>query len=245
VGFSDHAADFAATGDRPGTAVADLQGVGVPPWLSQALAEARGAADAVLLTPHWGSNFTSEPPRHVRAAVAVLRQQATLIAGHSAHAFHGVERNVLYDLGDFLETYAGKRATGSLAERALRRGVREIKSIGVEIASAVSRREGSGSSAGSGPRQPLYRRLLGRSQRLLLEARASRLRDDLGLLFLVTLDASGPKRLEALPLKLAHSRTQLAKGEDAAWISRRFRRACRALGTTAAEEGERLVITWR
>jgi len=87
--------------------------------------------------------------------------------------------------------------------------------------------------------------VLGRSQRLLLEARASRLRDDLGLLFLVTLDASGPKRLEALPLKLGHSHTQLAKLEDAAWISRRFRRACRGLGTTVEEEGGRLVITWR
>ena len=30
---------------------------------------------------------------------------ATLVAGHSAHVFHGVAGRVLYDLGDFLDDY--------------------------------------------------------------------------------------------------------------------------------------------
>jgi poly-gamma-glutamate capsule biosynthesis protein CapA/YwtB (metallophosphatase superfamily) len=72
-----------------------------------------------------------------------------------------------------------------------------------------------------------------------------RLRNDLGLLFLVTLDAAGPLRLEALPLKLDFCHTRLAVGEDAAWIGRRFRSACAALGTTVQDTAGRLIVNWR
>ena len=72
-----------------------------------------------------------------------------------------------------------------------------------------------------------------------------RLRNDLGLLFLVTLDRRGPIRLEALPLKLEFCHTRLAAGEDAAWIRGRFRAACATLGTTVEDEAGRLTISWR
>ena len=72
-----------------------------------------------------------------------------------------------------------------------------------------------------------------------------RLRNDLGLLFLVTLDAAGPLRLEALPLKLEYCHTRLATGEDAAWLRRRFRSACAALDTSVEGAAGRLIITWR
>jgi poly-gamma-glutamate synthesis protein (capsule biosynthesis protein) len=46
----------------------------------------------------------------VRAAAReLLAAGATLIAGHSAHVFHGVAPRVLYDLGDFLDDYAVER----------------------------------------------------------------------------------------------------------------------------------------
>jgi poly-gamma-glutamate synthesis protein (capsule biosynthesis protein) len=72
-----------------------------------------------------------------------------------------------------------------------------------------------------------------------------RLRNDLGLLFLVTLDGRGPVRLEALPLKLEYCHTRLATGEDAAWMRRRFRLACAALGTDLEPAADRLIISWR
>jgi poly-gamma-glutamate capsule biosynthesis protein CapA/YwtB (metallophosphatase superfamily) len=72
-----------------------------------------------------------------------------------------------------------------------------------------------------------------------------RLRNDLGLLFLVTLDGGGPIRLEALPLKLDFCHTRLATGEDAAWMRQRFRAASAALGTTVEEAAGRLLISWR
>jgi poly-gamma-glutamate synthesis protein (capsule biosynthesis protein) len=68
------------------------------------------------------------------------------------------------------------------------------------------------------------------------------MRNDLGLLFLV--DLSGD-RLEAIPLKLEFTHTQLASGEDAAWIEHRFVAACAELDVEAAVEGDRLVTTWR
>jgi poly-gamma-glutamate capsule biosynthesis protein CapA/YwtB (metallophosphatase superfamily) len=70
-------------------------------------------------------------------------------------------------------------------------------------------------------------------------------RNDLGLLFLVTLDARGPVRLEALPLKLEYCHTRLATGEDAAWLQRRFRSACAALDTSVEGAAGRLIINWR
>ena len=105
-----------------------------------------------------------------------------MIAGHSAHVFHGGEPGILYDLGDFLDDYAV---------------------------------------------DPV-------------------LRNDLGLLFLVTLDRQGPLRLEAVPLKLEFCHTRLADADEAAWIRGRFRAACAALGTEVEEEEEgRLVMVWR
>jgi len=69
-----------------------------------------------------------------------------------------------------------------------------------------------------------------------------KLRNDLGLLFLVDLAGDG---LEAIPLKLEFARTRLAEGEDAAWIRRRFVEACAKLGTDVRDEDGRLVARWR
>ena len=179
IGFADHPEDFAAESGRPGIAFADLREE-VPSWLPELIGGVN--ADAVLVTPHWGPNMTPEPVPHVRAAAReILAAGATLIAGHSAHAFHGVDRPILYDLGDFLDDYAV---------------------------------------------DPI-------------------LRNDLGLLFLVTFDELGPLRLEAVPLKLDFCRTKLAEEEDAAWVRKRFTDACAAFGTEVTREDGRLVISWR
>jgi poly-gamma-glutamate capsule biosynthesis protein CapA/YwtB (metallophosphatase superfamily) len=178
LGCSDHPADFAAAPDAPGIAYADLQRD--LEWLPDAIAGLD--VDAVLVTPHWGPNMTPEPLPYVRQAAAGLREAgATLIAGHSAHVFHGVQPGILYDLGDFIDDYAVNPA----------------------------------------------------------------LRNDLGLLFLVTLDRQGPVRLEAIPLKLEYCHTRLADGDEAAWIRHRFRLSCALLGTEVSEDDGRLVVDWR
>jgi Bacterial capsule synthesis protein PGA_cap len=157
-------------------AFADLRS-GVPPWVSESIGGLD--ADAVLVTPHWGPNMTPEPVRHVRRAARELEEAgATLVAGHSAHVFHGVAGRVLYDLGDFIDDY-------------------RVDPV---------------------------------------------LRNDLGLLFLVTLDRRGPRRLEAVPLRLDYCHTRLADGGDAAWIRDRFKAACRPLGGEVRDEGDRLTL---
>jgi poly-gamma-glutamate synthesis protein (capsule biosynthesis protein) len=105
VAFSDHPRPFAAGAARPGIAFSEPD-AGAPDWVREALKPASDA-DAVLVLPHWGPNMVDEPIRRVRKLAHDLREQgATLIAGHSAHVFHGVARGVLFDLGDFLDDYA-------------------------------------------------------------------------------------------------------------------------------------------
>jgi poly-gamma-glutamate synthesis protein (capsule biosynthesis protein) len=105
VAATDHPAAYAAGPARPGVAFAELRDGVLPAWLRDAVAAADG--DAVLATVHWGPNMVDEPVPHVRAAAAALRDAgAALVAGHSAHVFHGVGDRILYDLGDFLDDYA-------------------------------------------------------------------------------------------------------------------------------------------
>jgi poly-gamma-glutamate synthesis protein (capsule biosynthesis protein) len=69
-----------------------------------------------------------------------------------------------------------------------------------------------------------------------------RLRNDLGLLFLLDLGDDGPQRLEAVPIAIAHCHTRVARGENAEWVRRRFIRACAELGTTAVQHDDRVVV---
>jgi poly-gamma-glutamate capsule biosynthesis protein CapA/YwtB (metallophosphatase superfamily) len=72
----------------------------------------------------------------------------------------------------------------------------------------------------------------------------SRLRNDLGLLFLVDFEQGRPRRLKAAPLKLEYCFTRLADADDAAWIRSRFRTLCSELGTDVTESDGRLVVDW-
>jgi poly-gamma-glutamate capsule biosynthesis protein CapA/YwtB (metallophosphatase superfamily) len=98
VAFADHERGFAAGPDRPGIAFTDIRR-GLPAWL-------RERVPGALVCPHWGPNMTPSPLPQVRAAQVLREAGAVLVAGTSAHVFHGVESNVLYDLGDFLDDYA-------------------------------------------------------------------------------------------------------------------------------------------
>jgi len=52
---------------------------------------AAARAHVVLVSPHWGQKMTVRPQPHVSSAASALTAAgATLVAGHSAHVFHGV-----------------------------------------------------------------------------------------------------------------------------------------------------------
>ncbi len=68
------------------------------------------------------------------------------------------------------------------------------------------------------------------------------LRNDLGLLFLVSFEQATPTRVEAVPLALDFCYTRLADPDEAAWIGRRLRSACAVFGTGVMESAGRFVI---
>ena len=110
VGVSDHPDEFAAADGSPGIAHAELDR-GIPEWLADELARLRGECDQVIAFPHWGPNMTPAPaPWQRDAAEQMQAAGADLVAGHSAHVFHGVAwpeaGPVLFDLGDALDDYA-------------------------------------------------------------------------------------------------------------------------------------------
>ena len=88
---TDHPEEFGAGPDSPGVAFADLP-AGLPEWIRTELARLRAEADVVVAFPHWGPNMTSEPAGWQRArARELVAAGADLVAGHSAHIFHGIE----------------------------------------------------------------------------------------------------------------------------------------------------------
>ena len=155
VAFSDHPPHYAAGRERPGNAFAELRR-DVPDWV---LAAIRPGPDThlTLATPHWGPNMVAGPRPYVRrAAGALLGAGASLIAGHSAHVFHGIAPDVIFDLGDFLDDYIVH----------------------------------------------------------------PKLRNDLGLLWLVELDPHGPRAIRALPLALDYCFTRRASPAETDIIAR-------------------------
>lgn len=242
IGLTDHPADFAADADQAGVAFADLRAGDIPAWLFESIAAAYASADAVLLSPHWGPNLTASPPAHVRTAAAALAPHVTLIAGHSAHVFHGVKDNVFYDLGDFVNDYVSVRPSRNLAAGILDKLGKELAGIGSEGVAALRQRA---EPRIANPGVSFWQQQQWRMRRIARMVHARTMRPDLGLLFLVTINRSGPRQLEAIPLKIGHCHTGVAIGSDAAFVHRRFRRACAALGTQVEIQDNRPVIVWR
>jgi poly-gamma-glutamate synthesis protein (capsule biosynthesis protein) len=166
VSFADHPADYAAGPEHPGIAFVELRR-GLPDW-ARAAVRPGSDADLVLAMPHWGPNMVPEPLPYVRSAAdALLGAGASLVAGHSAHVFHGMSAGVLFDLGDFLDDYAV---------------------------------------------DPV-------------------LRNDLGLLWLIELDASGAGAARALPLALDYAFTRRASPPETEQIARLLSERCAPFAT--------------
>lgn len=68
------------------------------------------------------------------------------------------------------------------------------------------------------------------------------LRNDLGLLFRVTIEGVEIQRIEALPLHLDYCYTEIARGEDWEWIRNRFTSACTEFSTKVRVEEEVLIV---
>jgi poly-gamma-glutamate synthesis protein (capsule biosynthesis protein) len=58
------------------------------------------------------------------------------------------------------------------------------------------------------------------------------LRNDLSLLWLVTLDAGGPRRVEGVPLRLEYAYTRIADAAETRELGRLLAQRCAAVGST-------------
>jgi poly-gamma-glutamate capsule biosynthesis protein CapA/YwtB (metallophosphatase superfamily) len=110
VSVSDHPPEYAAQEGHWGISYADLSR-GAPDWLLAELARLGKSCDATLAFLHWGPNMRASPAAWQRQlGQQLLEAGADVVAGHSAHVFHGVgwstEGLLLYDLGDALDDYA-------------------------------------------------------------------------------------------------------------------------------------------
>jgi poly-gamma-glutamate capsule biosynthesis protein CapA/YwtB (metallophosphatase superfamily) len=68
------------------------------------------------------------------------------------------------------------------------------------------------------------------------------LRNDLGLLWLVTLDAAGPVRVEGVPIALEFARTRRASDVETTLLLSLLEERCAAVGSSVRREGDRLVF---
>jgi poly-gamma-glutamate synthesis protein (capsule biosynthesis protein) len=68
------------------------------------------------------------------------------------------------------------------------------------------------------------------------------LRNDLGLLWLITLDTGGPLRVEGVPVKLEFAHTRLASDVEAMLLLALLEERCAAVGSSVRQEGRRLVF---
>ncbi len=141
VCVSDHPREYAARPGTYGIAHADLER-GVPDWLLNEVARVGDRCELTVFFPHWGPNMSAAPrPWQHRAAAALQDAGASLVAGHSAHLFHGIEWNdsgpVLFDLGDALDDYRVdpvlRNDLGVLAIWRPGAGIEELELVGLKL----------------------------------------------------------------------------------------------------------------
>jgi len=108
VAVTDHPAQYATAAGRWGVALAAMHDQ-PPLWLLEEIAAVRAGCDLVIVFPHWGPNMAASPAAWQQQAAASFHAAgADIVAGHSAHVFHGVGWNgspTLFDLGDALDDY--------------------------------------------------------------------------------------------------------------------------------------------
>jgi len=145
VALTDHPPEYAAAPGRWGVAHAMLRNQ-IPAWLLGEVETLRDRCDLVMVSPHWGPNMTTRPAGwQKRLATRLHAAGADLVAGHSAHVFHGVAWNgdpTLFDLGDVLDDYiVNRELRNDLGVFAIWRphSVPELELVGLRLESCFTR----------------------------------------------------------------------------------------------------------
>lgn len=111
-------AHWAASPARPGIAVVNRLDTSVVGWIADLIAAHRRDGDLVVVSLHWGGNFSFEitPAQRAFAHGLIARGGADVVHGHSAHHVKGIEvhgdRPIFYGCGDILNDYEGIAGLG-------------------------------------------------------------------------------------------------------------------------------------
>jgi poly-gamma-glutamate synthesis protein (capsule biosynthesis protein) len=106
---------WAATADRPGVHVLSGLGEHAARHLRRVIDPWRAAGTLIVLSIHWGANWSLVvPPEHRELAHRMIDEAGVdVVHGHSSHHVKGIEvwhqRLVLYGCGDVLTDYEGIR----------------------------------------------------------------------------------------------------------------------------------------
>lgn len=126
-------AEFYASAGRPGTAP------GYAGQVREDIARAKGSADYVVVSFHWGSEGADTPkPYQIRAAHAAIDAGADVVLGHHPHVLQGIERYrqgvIFYSLGNFAFGSRSSTAAQSVIARiTLDNGVREVELVPLNV----------------------------------------------------------------------------------------------------------------
>ncbi|KUL20538.1 CapA family protein [Streptomyces regalis] len=112
AGSSGIPANWAATPDLPGVAYVPELSPATAAAAVRHIRQVKRAADIVVVSVHWGSNWGYLVPRDQRRiAHALVDGGADLVHGHSSHHPRPVEvyrdRLILHGCGDFIDDYEG------------------------------------------------------------------------------------------------------------------------------------------
>lgn len=111
AGFTDNEPGWKALPSGSGTNYIDIDHEPDRQKALKIIQQLSQTTDIVIASIHWGPNMKEKPgQRFIELAHDMIEFGATLIHGHSAHIFQGIElyRNkcILYDTGDFVDDYA-------------------------------------------------------------------------------------------------------------------------------------------
>jgi poly-gamma-glutamate capsule biosynthesis protein CapA/YwtB (metallophosphatase superfamily) len=112
LSFTDNEPAWEATARRAGVFYVPLELENQhTEFLLDVIRMTRAQVDFVVVSAHWGSNWSDHPPpAHTALAHRMIDAGASLIFGHSAHVFRGIELYrgcpIFYSTGDFIDDYA-------------------------------------------------------------------------------------------------------------------------------------------
>lgn len=110
LGFTDNEPRWKAGTSKPGVNYIDIAQKNDREFALSCIREAKKEADFIVVSIHWGPNLKATPGQlYTTFAQAMIDCGASLVHGHSAHNFQGIERRgpklIFYDTGDFVDDY--------------------------------------------------------------------------------------------------------------------------------------------